>query len=99
MKRVGKKVKRVKGGTEGEAIRIVITQKDLIERATALITLVNTVKAITHSTATDTEKKQLEALRTTLVAAGKAISAIECPNPMYTIIAIDRSRLNELDGY
>lgn len=81
---------------EGPAMDLPVTHKGVIKAATELSAYIRVVETILHSTATAKQKADLARLRDQLDIAGKAIAAIDCPNPMYNIVAIDRDQLVKL---
>jgi hypothetical protein len=82
---------------EGPPAELLVTHKELIAELTRTVRFVRSVQSILHSSATKQERQALAQLSKDLANVGAVVAEIECPNPMFNIVTVDSSRLDELD--
>ena len=87
---------RRRGTAEGPPADLIVTHKPLDVEMRRMIDYVNSVKEIIHSSASSAQIDNIDKLVADLQAASIRVLAIRCPNPMFSIIAVDSQRLSEI---
>ena len=96
-KTVKKAVKRkVRAEAEGDPVRVTVSHKELIPMVTRLVDTVDAITRNTHPSAKPEEIEGLANLREGLDNVVAALARIKCPNPMYVVIPVDKTKLNAL---
>jgi hypothetical protein len=82
---------------EGPAVKLAVTHQGLLAEVVKLARFVRSAEAILHSSIPSSERADLTNLIADLDQAVQTVQKIRCPDPMYSVITVDKDRLSQLD--